>query len=466
MAIAMAAVFTLGSCALTPRERPVAQPDVVTVDFTRTLRTGADRVLGINLNYIRDSNANRPEARPLAEALRAMDVRWLRFPGGEKSDFIRWRRGSDGRMTPVTFGDYAGFSGVRMNLEEFDSVASRVGAEPLMVVGYDSKTRSGRTEAEWLADAVALVRYANVENDFRIRYWEIGNENWHNGTASPEEMAMVVKRFSKAMKAVDPSIQIGSSGLSKVWWEGFLPKAAQALDFLTVSHYNVDGWRGYSHWLKNPDANHSYAVKTALRAIDNDAPKPDVKRLKVIVAETNSLNWKGGWEKPRTVGHALVSFDTFGKLLDEPRVLSANYWTSRWIPEADPDEARYSALDRQNLLLSGGQMLAFWGGGLQSRMVPVDGGGRLVQAYASWDGRGRGTIWLLNKDVKPSQSIRVQWTAGQPFATAKMESMFGRKPNDARFQFTAPKSIGMGVSGISENLTLPPLSVTRIFLER
>ena len=53
------------------------------VDTQRVLRDGANQWLGINLNYIRDTGANRPaQARPLDKALKEQGVRWLRYPGG------------------------------------------------------------------------------------------------------------------------------------------------------------------------------------------------------------------------------------------------------------------------------------------------------------------------------------------------------------------------------------------------
>jgi len=48
-----------------------------------------------------------------------------------------------------------------------------------------------------------------------VKYWEIGNETDLLGTRYPltaEEYGQAVARFSQAMKAVDPTIQIGALG--------------------------------------------------------------------------------------------------------------------------------------------------------------------------------------------------------------------------------------------------------------
>ena len=43
---------------------------------------------GININYLRDSDRNRPQARPLSEAIAAAGMGRLRYPGGSKSDAV------------------------------------------------------------------------------------------------------------------------------------------------------------------------------------------------------------------------------------------------------------------------------------------------------------------------------------------------------------------------------------------
>lgn len=63
----------------------------ITVHPDRVLREDASHWIGINLNYIRDHDVNRPPgSQPLSASLDAMGVRWLRFPGGEKSDYHRF----------------------------------------------------------------------------------------------------------------------------------------------------------------------------------------------------------------------------------------------------------------------------------------------------------------------------------------------------------------------------------------
>jgi len=113
-----------------------------------------------------------------------MGVRWLRYPGGEKSDFYLWSEPPYQKPVPRSIGWYADAKGDRMDFDEFVRHAQAVHAEPYVVV-VRTEGRTGRTEAQWLESAVA-GSLRQVET-LQVRYWEIGNENWHNNTATPRD---------------------------------------------------------------------------------------------------------------------------------------------------------------------------------------------------------------------------------------------------------------------------------------
>jgi alpha-L-arabinofuranosidase len=50
----------------------------------------SSKPLGINTDFFVDDDANRPSSRKLDEALAEMGVKYLRYPGGEKSDGYLW----------------------------------------------------------------------------------------------------------------------------------------------------------------------------------------------------------------------------------------------------------------------------------------------------------------------------------------------------------------------------------------
>ena len=146
----------------------------LTVDSQRVLRNDADRWIGININYVRDHDANHPQGRKLDDALKDLGVRWLRYPGGEKSNWYLWSNPPYERPEPVSLGNYVKYAGRRMDFDEYIACARAVGAEPYVVVGYNQQ----RTKEQWLENAVSWVRYSNQVRKYGVKYWEIGNEIW------------------------------------------------------------------------------------------------------------------------------------------------------------------------------------------------------------------------------------------------------------------------------------------------
>ncbi len=128
------------------------------------------------------------------------------------------------------------------------------GAEPIITANYGSGTPE---------EAAGWVRHANVTNDHGVRYFEIGNEVYGNGhygaqwetdhhpSKSPTTYASYVVEYAAAMKAVDPTIQIGAvlttpgswpdgivgPGDTMDWNNTVMSIAGSMIDFVIVHHY-------------------------------------------------------------------------------------------------------------------------------------------------------------------------------------------------------------------------------------
>lgn len=436
----------------------------LSVDAGHVLREGADKFVGINLNYLRDDDANRAHARPLSEALSEMGARWLRYPGGEKSDFYQWSQPPYLKPAPTSLGWYGSVVGERLDFNRYIALARRVGAEPYVVVGYDTLERTGRTREQWLQNAVSWVRYAREKN-YGVRYWEIGNENWHNNTARPEEMASIVAEFARAMKAADPGIKIGASGSNSAWWERFLPMAAPHLDFLSLSHYNAWEWKSYEYILQHPNVDLAEGARQAVEAIDRFAPQEDRKRLQVVVAETNSKDYsEGGWAGSNTLGHAIVTFETLGRLMQQPRIASAMVWTTRWVQDEEAAQSQWYALGAANEILPTGRALALWRLG-QAKMIAVEGSKGPVAAYATTgEDRRALTLWIVNRGHGQIDGLSVAIKSPVAYKTAALWQLTGTGPDDASpswKQETAPVVLANSLRGLS----CPGVSVSVIVLK-
>lgn len=378
----------------------IQSPAVVTVrvDPQHVVRRDADRVVGINTNYLRDADANRPGARPFTEALSELQPRWLRYPGGEKSDWHLWSQPPYSAAKPMSLGWYANVAGERLDFDAYLRACLATGAEPLVVVGYDSFERTGRTEEEYLQDAAAWVRYAKTQEP-RVRHWEIGNENWHNDSATPAHMARVIARFSKAMRAEDPEILLGTNGNAKPWWDALLPEASQHLDFLTLSQYSPWDWGSYDRFWKLPPPDLIGSLRAALEAAERH-PGRGGKPLDVIVTELNSKDYgPGGWPDGNNLGHGLVTFEILGQCLLQPQVKAAMIWNTRWVDDDEAPTSQWYALGPKNELLPTGVALKLWSG-IGPELVRAQTTDPTVAAYASRGPEGL-RVWVVNRSREP-----------------------------------------------------------------
>jgi len=189
----------------------------VSVDATEPLHTISPYVYGVNhgpwalipADYVDD--------------IATLGATYIRFPGGN------W--GDDHQIREMQMGDIIFW-------------ADRMGAD----VAVSVNLREGTPE-----EAAALVEYANIEQEYGIRYWSIGNEpnlfgeEWDTGRYNAEW-----RRFAEAMLAVDPTIRFIGPDISQYqgdpsldpqdengvpWLESFLEANGDLVEIVSVHRY-------------------------------------------------------------------------------------------------------------------------------------------------------------------------------------------------------------------------------------
>jgi hypothetical protein len=176
---------------------PVARSQVaITVDASSPIRTVDGRFFGLN-TAVWDGAYTEPRSM---DALKELDVRFLRFPGGSTSDIYHWQTDSDDDQKVQWAIDFDTFA------------ASAVTLDSQVVITVNYGTGTPEEAADWVA-------YSNKENGYGFKYWEIGNEcygSWEaDKQALPHDPATYGTRaaaYIRAMKAVDPTIRIGVVG--------------------------------------------------------------------------------------------------------------------------------------------------------------------------------------------------------------------------------------------------------------
>ena len=341
----------------------IASTDNVSVDVAAVLTDVSSKPIGINTDFFVDDDSNRTGQQTLDQALSELGVRYLRYPGGEKSDGYLWSVPPYTRPQPTlarwatgewpqnqewpsydrTLVKSDGRTLVKdpLDFDEFMRVVRTVNGEPVLVVAYDSMYKpaqangSAPTHAQLLENATQWVRYANLTKGYNVKYWEIGNESYlpgyNSNRISPETYAADVIEFSRAMKSVDPSIRIIANGNDSDWWRIVLEQAGPALDLLAIHSYPPYGWGSYDYY-RSRNADLMADVRVAEQEINRYASRTgDSERIKIAVTEMNSADWTGGWAHDNNMGHAVVLFDALGQQLTDPMIAFSQVWNTRWV---------------------------------------------------------------------------------------------------------------------------------------
>lgn len=157
------------------------------------------------------------------QALKALKVPLLRWPGGCFADEYHWRdgigpRAKRARTVNTTWG---GVENNHFGTHEFMRFAELLGAE--VYINGNLGTGSPREMAAWLEymtsdsdSTLANLRRKNGRQEpWRINYFAIGNEAWGcGGTMSPEYYANLYRHFATFLKTPENNkpIMIASGG--------------------------------------------------------------------------------------------------------------------------------------------------------------------------------------------------------------------------------------------------------------
>ncbi len=380
--------------------------------------------VGINLDYFMDNDKYLKPHRRTADALKAMGVKYLRYPGGNKSDFYFFSRPpyeesapTLARTGPDAIGgrgkmlkDFKEFKFDVLDFDEYISICREVGAEPVLVVAADEYLvdypigNLSSTRRQLIDHAVEWVRYANIKKNYHIKYWMIGNESWNleNKNSTSEIYAKDVVEFSKAMKAVDPTIHIIANGNSDQYWKTVLTIGAGHIDDICVSNYPVYNYRaGYSTY-RDTLQNLMGPVQTALQAVKKYASPEDKKKLKLIVAEYGPFDWGGKWPFYNNMGYNLANFEITGDQLLEPGIAFSCFWNTRWIDNDSIPFSVFDALDKNGNFNANGLGLMIWGNWLGKKMVSSTGTVH-IRSFASYTPDKKLLyVYLLNKNQAPA----------------------------------------------------------------
>ena len=191
----------------------------------------------------------------VADLTREAGVTLVRYPGGNFVSGYRWEDGVgpvEDRPTRIDLA-WRSIEPNTVGLNEFMGWARRTGVEPMMAVNLGTRG---------VQEACDLLEYANhpggtALSDLRarhghrephgIRLWCLGNEldgPWQIGHKTAHEYGRLAVETAKAMRQVDPGIELVACGSSSssmptfgAWEETVLDHAYDAVDHVSLHAY-------------------------------------------------------------------------------------------------------------------------------------------------------------------------------------------------------------------------------------
>ncbi len=191
----------------------------------------------------------------VVEAMKAIHMPVLRWPGGCFADEYHWRDGigpQEQRRNMVNTNWGGVTEDNSFGTHEFMELCSQVGCEPYITGNVGSGTAQEMSEwVEYLNSdgdsTVVRERRANGRQDsWGVKYWGVGNESWGcGGIMRPEYYADVYRRYQNFCRRYGDNklykIACGPNGADTNWTDVVMKNAAFCMDGLSLHFYTVPG---------------------------------------------------------------------------------------------------------------------------------------------------------------------------------------------------------------------------------
>ena len=191
----------------------------------------------------------------VVEAMKALRLPVLRWPGGCFADEYHWRDGigpQEGRRRMVNTNWGGVVEDNSFGTHEFLELCRQVGCEPYITGNVGSGTV--REMSEWVEylnsdgdSTIVRERRANGREDsWGVRFWGVGNESWGcGGNMRPEFYADTYRQYQGFCRQYGDhrlyKIACGPSGGDENWTEVLMKNAAFCMDGLSLHNYTIPG---------------------------------------------------------------------------------------------------------------------------------------------------------------------------------------------------------------------------------
>ena len=193
--------------------------------------------------------------KDVVEAMKALNLPVLRWPGGCFADEYHWRDGIGKQKDRKTMVN-TNWGGVTednsFGTHEFLELCRQVGCEPYITGNVGSGTVQEMSEwVEYLNSdgdsSVVRERRKNGRKDsWGVRFWGEGNESWGcGGLMRPEYYADEYRRYQNFCRQYGENklykIACGPSGGDENWTDVLMKNAGPFMDGLSMHYYTIPG---------------------------------------------------------------------------------------------------------------------------------------------------------------------------------------------------------------------------------
>jgi len=439
-------------------------------------------------------------------ALRELNPRIIRYPGGNFLSGYHWRDGV-GPVAQRPRRRELAWQSIETNhfgTHEFITLCRMLGAEPMLGVNLGTGT---------IEEAGAYVEYCNapagtLEADrrvangapepFGVRYWCLGNEMdgpWQIGHMDATAYAIKAREAAKLMKWHDPSIRLTLCGSSSShmptypeWDRIALEICWEYVDYLSLHFYagNRDDDTDSYLALARQFEDHLDALAGTLRYV-----KAKLRSRHDVYLSWDEWNvWykdqtmQGGWqEAPHLIEEvynledALVVAQWLNVFLRRCDVLKIAC-LAQLVNVIAPILTRPDGILRQSIFYPFALFSRYASGDSLDLLVQAPtyatrmfGEQPLIDAAASYDaGQGKGAIFIVHRGRTEPLTLDLEWQGRAPYRVASIYQVSGSDPKAAN-TFDTPDVIGIrplpGAPVVDGRfrLQVPPLSLTVAVVE-
>jgi alpha-L-arabinofuranosidase len=450
----------------------------IAIDFSVIEKQNVKGASGANLCWLLDSDKYRPRTKSMKTALTELGVGALRFPYGHLADNYLWTTPpyenavSELTARVATMSQAPGkwdwcvrpdgtFKEV-LDFDEYITLCKNVGAEPLIMVNVLSfRYEGGPTLESLITSAAEWVRYSNIIRKYNVKYWQLGNEVEHTKEITLTEYVDIYGKMAAAMKAVDPTIKVGTGVLGQTAWnKAVLEKHPDLVSFVSAHQYTFNQpftEKGYEGWKEQVNVELRNIRRTQSLLLE----KPEYKNIEIMITETGSTG--GKWPEGRTndLYKALNWFEMNMEELLLPNVKYSFFWGthSPWSGENTDTGLEYLLTTKDNNTTPTGRIIELINNYMPAQIVKTDRVSGFLRTYAGISkDKKELSIFILNKNDKVEKiNLNISGINFKSYLSEKI-IFTGTSPVDIHPKVS--KSKGNKVSGQQITETVTPYSLT------